>query len=73
MNNSKEQLLKITRDYLQKERPTWVKSLDLPSIVTEHQDYWEVTFKLPDDMIGGVPVVEIDKASFIVRKAYHTQ
>ena len=73
MSNSREELLKITRDYLQKEQPTWVKSLDLPPIITEHQDYWEVSFKLPDDMIGGVPVVEVDKASFRVRKAYHTQ
>ena len=73
-NLSKVELLNITHDYLQTERPTWLAEITkLQPILTEHPKFWEVTFQLPDGMAGGVPVVEIDKASGTVRRAYHTQ
>jgi len=59
---------------MQIERPGWLdESSRLLSVVIEHQEYWEVTFRLQDGMVGGVPVIEIDRLSKRVRKVYHTQ
>jgi len=70
---NREELLAITRNYVMEKFPRSVSSLELPMIVCDHDDYWEVTFKLPDQTLGGVPVVHISKDSKAVIKGYHTQ
>ncbi|SRR5260221_3255295 len=69
----KEQLLSITKEYLVSHHPAWTKSLNLPAAFSDHGDYWEVTFELPEGTLGGTPVVQIRKQTYEVIKAYHTQ
>jgi hypothetical protein len=69
---SKNELVQIARQYLNDKRPGWFDEvLMLPPAVTEHQDYWEVSFDLPSNMKGGTPVVDIDKKSRVVIDAYY--
>ena len=70
---TKEKLLAITKVYLAQNHPSWTESLSLPAVFIDHADYWEVTFELPKGTIGGVPVIQIQKRSYKVTKAYHTQ
>lgn len=41
--------------------------------VTDSQEKWEVTYRLPADRIGGAPVVLIDKQAGKVLRSYRTQ
>lgn len=69
----KNDLFEITKRYVIQEFPQSEGDLDLPMIIIEHEEYWEVTFKLPELTLGGVPVVHISKATKAVIKGYHTQ
>ncbi len=68
-----EQLILVAKDYITQHRPEWQSELGLPPLVTDKGSYWEVTFALPPDTLGGTPVVHIDKQSVKVTKCYHTQ
>ena len=41
--------------------------------VTEDGNTWVFTYELPADMLGGAPVVVLNKADLSVVKAYRTQ
>lgn len=49
------------------------KANDLCLQVTDSQDKWEVTYQLPSNMIGGSPVVVLDKQTGTVLRSYRTQ
>ena len=62
--------------YLREHYPDWAKDeadSHHPEVLLDRGTYWEYTFELPANVIGGVPVVEIDKQTLKVLKAYHTQ
>jgi hypothetical protein len=42
-------------------------------VVKDEGDHWEVTYELPEDMIGGAPVVIIDKRTMQVIRSFRTQ
>jgi len=67
------ELLAITKTYLEEHHPDWMAETSLQSEITDKGGTWEVTFLLPPDMAGGTPVVLIDKASMRVVEAYHEQ
>lgn len=48
-------------------------SIRSPPIVRDKGTNWEVEYQLPITMIGGTPVIIIEKANLKVLKAYHTQ
>ena len=66
-------LVAQARAYLRDHHPQWADVGELVPEVTEHEDHWQVTWRLPPDMLGGTPVVHVDKRSGEVREAYHTQ
>ncbi len=70
---SKEAAFKVAADYIRIVRPAWKEALSLPHEVTDKGDYWLVTFVLPEDQIGGVPVLHVDKKDNLVVKAFHEQ
>lgn len=42
-------------------------------VLKDGGDHWEFTYELPDDMIGGAPVVIIDKRTKKIIRSYRTQ
>jgi NTF2 fold immunity protein of polymorphic toxin system component len=44
-----------------------------PPIVREAAGTWEIEYELPKFMLGGTPVVVIEKDTFRVLRSYHTQ
>jgi hypothetical protein len=70
---SKATLVELARHYILTQRPEWKEKLAREARVTETATQFEVTWSLPADTIGGVPVVIIDKRTGRVVKAYHTQ
>ena len=71
MNN--EKLIALAKSFILENRSEWKSELSLPAKVEDKGAHWEVSFELPDFTLGGTPVIEIDKTSNTVTKAYHTQ
>jgi len=42
-------------------------------VLYDEGDHWEVTYELPENMVGGAPVVVIDKQTMKVITSYRTQ
>jgi hypothetical protein len=42
-------------------------------VLKDQGDHWEFLYELPADMLGGSPVVVIDKASKKIIRIYRTQ
>lgn len=71
-------LLRIAKEHILKNRPEWGYEIDHPYSVRDKGSYWEVVFSLPapkdgELVLGGVPVVWIEKESMKVIRLYHTQ
>lgn len=43
------------------------------AVVTDKGDSWEVTYRLPIDMLGGAPVLILRKSDLAVEKAFRSQ
>jgi hypothetical protein len=71
--SSEQELVRIAKDYLQQHRPEWVNVDHLQPMIIEHPDYWEVTWALPPGIIGGAPVLHLDKDTREVIEIHHTQ
>jgi len=63
---------KIARDYIARRYP-FFDPAGLRVVVSETESQWEVTYLLPRDMLGGAPVLGIDKRTCAVVHAYLTQ
>lgn len=55
------------------ERYTDFDKRDKKPTLTDQGDHWEFTYELPEDMIGGAPVVIIDKQTKKIIRSYRTQ
>jgi hypothetical protein len=42
-------------------------------VVLEKGDFWELTYQLPSGMLGGAPIVTIDKRTCTVIRVEHSQ
>ena len=65
----------VARLYLQENHPQWyeeIESVDQFDI-TDTGTSWEVRKPFPKGVLGGGPVVEVDKNSLRVIRAYHEQ
>jgi hypothetical protein len=72
MSQVKCDVLKIARDYIAKQFPSFDAS-GLRPIISESANLWELTYELPRGTLGGVPTVTIDKRSCTVIRAEHSQ
>ncbi len=68
-----EELINLARLFIADKHPEWKSELSHAPVVEDKGLYWEISFELPELTLGGVPVVEIDKTSKKVTRAYHTQ
>jgi hypothetical protein len=60
------------KNYILRTYPDF-KADDLCLQVTDSQDKWEVTYRLPSNRLGGAPVVLVDKQTGNVLRSYRTQ
>ena len=44
-----------------------------PQVIHDKGGFWEVEYELPRGVIGGTPVVVIEKTSLTVLRSFHTQ
>ncbi len=68
-----EDLVETAKKHVAETHPEWKQDLSLPPVLYDKGSYWRVTFALPDDWIGGTPVVEIDKRTLKPVNIYHEQ
>ena len=65
-------VVRIAERYLAVHFPEF-DSFKNPPYVQDKGDSWVVQYRLPKGVIGGTPVVVIDKNSLEVVRSYHTQ
>lgn len=72
MKDTKNRVFEIGDEYVSTHYPDFKKKNKKP-VIKDKTGYWEFTYELPEYMIGGAPVVHIDKNSLRVIKSYRTQ
>jgi len=72
MEISRQQAVSIVDAFVAAKYPDFDKNKK--NIVAKEVDaQWEITYELPSDMIGGAPVVFIDKKTGAVLRSFRTQ
>lgn len=64
--------LKIALEYIAKRYPLFDPA-GLKQVISERDDFWELTYELPEGMLGGAPIITIDKRTCVIIRARHTQ
>jgi hypothetical protein len=72
MDDGREKAIAAGREFVKLRYPDFVEDRKTP-IVTDKGDIWEFTYRLPDDMLGGAPVVIFKKSDLSVKESYRTQ
>lgn len=65
-------VLKVAQEYIAKHFPSFDVT-KFKSIISEQGSMAEVTYELPRGMLGGVPIILVDKKTCRVIKASHSQ
>ena len=73
MPELEKKLLNKAEQYIRKNYPDSINCLNYPLIIQDKNEYFRVTFKLPELTLGGAPVLHFDKKSLEIIEAYHTQ
>ena len=72
MTDAEEHAQSLAEKFVTERYPDFDKCNKKP-FLTDLDDRWEFTYELPEDMIGGAPVVIIDKQSMKIIHTYRTQ
>ena len=72
MAQPKCDLLQIAEAYIARRYPFFVQAGTTP-VISDKGNLWEVTYELPEGMLGGAPIISIDKRTCIVVRAQITQ
>ena len=72
MNSKTMQALGIAKKYIAAHYPKF-DTANMKLTIEDKGSTWEVTYELPEQYLGGAPVVVIEKNSLEVQKTYHTQ
>jgi hypothetical protein len=62
----------MAQQYISKRYPEF-DSQGLKLVLSEAGQLWEVTYELPKGMLGGVPIITIDKQTCTIVRAEHSQ
>lgn len=65
-------VIKIAEQYIAKTYPSF-DSTGKKLVVTESANLWEITYELPPWMLGGAPIITIDKQTCRVVRARREQ
>jgi hypothetical protein len=72
MENGRDKAIAAGREFVKLRYPDFVEDRKTP-VATDKGDTWEFTYRLPDDMLGGAPVVIFNKVDLSVKESYRTQ
>ena len=72
MTTTESDVLRIAEEYVATHYPDFDRTQSKP-VVRDLGSKWEVSYDLPEGTLGGTPIVEIDKGSSKILRAYHTQ
>jgi hypothetical protein len=72
MDDGRDKAIAAGREFVKLRYPDFVEDRKTP-IVTDKGETWEFTYELPDDMLGGAPVVIFNKADLSVKESFRTQ
>jgi hypothetical protein len=72
MSEDKLRALSVAESFVAVKYPEFDKS-GKQIVIQSVGDQWEITYKLPEDMIGGAPFVMVNKQSGEVTSSYQTQ
>ena len=72
MSQPKCDMLRVAQEYIAKRFPSF-DATGLKLRISEEGNLWELTYELPEGMLGGVPIITIDKRTCAVVRAQHTQ
>lgn len=64
--------LRVAQEYNAKRYPSFDPA-GLKLVISEKGNLWELTYELPKGMLGGAPIITIDKRTCTVVRAEHTQ
>ena len=63
---------RVAQEYIADRFPSFDPA-GLKLVISETRNLWEVTYELPKGMLGGAPIITIDKRTCTVVRAEHTQ
>lgn len=72
MSKPKCDMIAIAEQAIVKLFPTYDLK-EFKQVISESGNFWELTYELPRTMLGGVPIITIDKRTCKVVRAIHTQ
>ncbi len=72
MSQSQCEFMKMAEEYIAKLFP-FFDSTRMTLVVSENEQLWEMTYRLPSDMLGGAPIVTIHKRTCLVVRVQLTQ
>ena len=72
MTPAERAVARVAQEYIATRNPDF-DSVKNPPIVHDKGDSWEVEYELPMGVIGGTPIVVIDKATLKVLRSFHAQ
>ena len=72
MNTTEQSLISAAEQAVVASFPDF-KSEGKRPVLRDMGDHWEFTYELPPTMLGGAPVVIIDKGTKSIRRIYRTQ
>jgi NTF2 fold immunity protein len=64
--------LSVAEAYVAKKFPS-SDSNGLKRVISENGNFWQLTYRLPANMLGGVPIITVDMRTCKVVRAVHTQ
>jgi hypothetical protein len=72
MSQPKCDLLRVAQEYIARQYPNFDPTGHKP-VISESGNLWELTYELPKGMLGGAPIITIDKQTCTIVRAEHTQ
>jgi len=71
-NSTKSKIINIANSYVAVKYPNSLNKLGKP-IVKKNNNIWQITYTLPNNMLGGSPVIYIDENNYSIIRSYHGQ
>ncbi len=72
MSQPKCDMLSVAKAYIAKRYPSFDPA-GLKPVISEQGNLWELSYELPEGMLGGAPTINIDRRTCTIARAQHTQ
>lgn len=72
MSQPKCDFLKIAQEYIAQKFPSFDPA-GLTPVISEEGNSWILSYELPEGMLGGAPIITIDKRTCTIIRVQHTQ